>query len=841
MRASRSLILPSLLGLIVGVLSCSPPEPSPPLSPTATFSKFVLEEGLQIECVAAEPMIAEPVAMTFDEDGKLWVVEMRGYMTTIDMDGEDLPSGRVVVLSDSDGDGVMDNRQVFMDSLVMPRAVAVLSDGVLIAERKPLWFVEDTNGDGKGDRKTLVDSIYGASGMPEHSPNGLWRGLDNWYYNAKATARYRRIAGEWVKEKTEFRGQWGISHDDQGRLFYNYNWSQLHADLVPPNYLSRNPHHEASTGIDHGLTIERKIFPIRTNPAINRGYIPGTLDEAGKLIEFTSACSPFVYRGTALPEAYRGNAFVCEPTGNLIKRNIVTASGFNMSAYDPNPGKEFLASADERFRPVAFATGPDGALYFADMYRGIVQHGAYMTPYLREQILERKLDRPVSMGRIWRISPEAWTAPPTQALSEVSTIDLIPLLSHEDGWYRDVTQRLLIERKNESTIPVLREFVAEGPTALGRLHALWALEGLSALDAATAKTAWKDESEIVQAHALRLMEPLMVEDPTLQLEMGEKLKQAWSTAPPSLALQIILSAAALQPQDALSLLGDMMSEYAEEALLRDAALSSLENLEAQLLAQLSEDWKTDDPSKAIFLEMLAAATFKKGNVDELAVLFQQLNPKVGALDWQQNAILNGLVVQAGLQQTDPITLAKEPRFMLQMDQFDLDLQRKLRNLAGGLQWPGKAIEKAIAGTGKTLDEEGLKQFAKGRQQFLSICAGCHGNDGRGIKRFGPPLVQSEWVLGDERKLSLILLHGMEGPLEVNGKKYDAPDILPVMPSHSVVDDANIAAILTYIRNEWGHQAGAVARGTVGKTRVSSQGKVVPWTAEELKELALDAN
>lgn len=840
MKANCPLILSCLLGLLIGVYSCAT-EPSPPLSPAETMIKFELEEGLKIECVAAEPMIAEPVAMTFDEDGKLWVVEMRGYMATIDMDGEDLPSGRVVVLSDSNGDGQMDQRQVFMDSLIMPRAVAVLSDGVLIAERKPLWFVEDTDGDGKGDRKTLVDSIYGGNGMPEHSPNGLWRGLDNWYYNAKATARYRRIAGQWVKEKTEFRGQWGISHDDEGRLFYNYNWSQLHADLVPPNYLSRNPHHEATTGIDHGLTIERTISPIRTNPAINRGYIPGTLDEAGKLIEFTSACSPFVYRGTALPETYRGNAFVCEPTGNLIKRNIVTSSGFNLSAYDPNPGKEFLASRDERFRPVAFATGPDGALYFADMYRGIVQHGAYMTPYLREQILERKLDRPVTMGRIWRVAPENWTTPTVQPLSTISATDLVPLLSHEDGWYRDVAQRLLVERKDESTIPLLRQFVATGATDLGRLHALWTLEGLGAIDASTAQIAWQDESEIVRAHALRLMEPLLKEDDKLQADIGQQLQQDWSKAPPALALQIILSAEALQPQDALPLLGDMMSEYATEALLRDAALSSLAHHEAQLLTQLLGQWKSYDPSSAIFLEMLAAATFKKGSVEDLEPLFKPFNPSLDTLSWQQDAILNGLVVQAGLQQTDPILLEVKPVFMDEIDQFDVDLQRKLRKLASGLQWPGKAEEPAIAGTGKSLDEEGLKQFAKGRQQFLSICAGCHGTDGRGIKRFGPPLVQSEWVLGDERKLSLILLHGMEGPLEVNGKKYDAPDILPVMPSHSVVDDANIAAILTYIRNEWGHQAGAVARGTVGKTRVSSQGKVVPWTSEELKELALDAN
>ena len=145
--------------------------------------------------------------------------------------------------------------------------------------------------------------------MPEHSGNGLWRGMDNWYYNVKSRFRYQLVEGKWERDSTEFRGQWGLSHDDEGRLFYNYNWSQLHADLVPPNYLSRNKNHTPTTGIDHGLTIDRRIYPIRPNPAINRGYIPGTLDSAGRLLEFTAACSPHYYRGTALPETLLWKCF----------------------------------------------------------------------------------------------------------------------------------------------------------------------------------------------------------------------------------------------------------------------------------------------------------------------------------------------------------------------------------------------------------------------------------------------------------------------------------------------------------------------------------------------------
>ena len=457
--------------------------PSPARSPEEELASFQLEPGFKMQLVAAEPMVQDPVVITFDEDGRLWVVEMRGFMPDIDGAGEKEPVGRVSVLEDTDGDGVMDVSTIYIDSLILPRAIAVVPGGALIVENQSLWMTEDFNHDFKADAKTLIDPDYAGGPLVEHSGNGLWRGLDNWYYNAKSRFRYRLMEGGWQRDSTEFRGQWGISHDNEGRLYYNYNWSQLHADLVPPNYLSRNKHHTPTTGIDHGLTLDRRVYPIRPNPATNRGYIPGTLDESGRLLEFTAACSPLYYRGNAFSSNYAGSVFVCEPSGNLIKRNVVAEEGPLLAAHDPNPGREFLASTDERFRPVQLATGPDGAIYVADMYRGLVQHGPHVTPYLREQTISRKLILPVHLGRIWRIVPENWKPPAPTKLSVASSAELVAYLSNPNGWYRDMAQKLLVEKNDKSIQPALRELALHGASYFGRLHSLWTMEGLKLLEA----------------------------------------------------------------------------------------------------------------------------------------------------------------------------------------------------------------------------------------------------------------------------------------------------------------------------------------------------------------------
>lgn len=779
-------------------------------------------------------MVQEPISIVFDEDGRLWVVEMRGYMVDIDRHEDSVRVGRVSVLEDTDGDGVMDKSTVYLDSLMMPRALGLIKGGALLSESNSLWITQDLDGDLKADTKILLDSTYASNGLVEHSDNGLLLNTDNWYYNVKSSLRYRLLNDRWVRDSTEFRGQWGVSHDDEGRLFYNYNWSQLHADLVPPNYLGRNKNHKPSTGIDHGLTIDRRVYPIRSTPAVNRGYIPGTLDSEEKLIEFTAACSPLVLRSTVFPDEYYGNVFVCEPAGNLIKRNVLQKSGFMLSASDPNPGREFLASTDERFRPVNTTVGPDGALYIADMYHGIIQDGKYATPYLREKTLERKLDQPIHLGRIWRVVPENWQPSVPQKLSGAPASQLVKNLSHPDGWHRDMAQRLLVERADPSVTNELVELVKNSDDTLARFHALWALEGLNQSDPGLLLSLLVDGSPFIQITSLRILEPLAQKDPVLLGQLETALLTTYSSAPIEQVLQIALSSAALNPAFSHPMLADIAGKYGESPVIRDAVLSSLEDQEFAFLTELweSPDWQQQAQAKEIFLEMVTTAIFNKRDPRELASLLALLNVKESQFGWKEQTVVTGLAIQAGnIDKKGPVKLAAAPAILSQpTSTFD---SSKLQLLSAMFEWPGHTATAASNAGINVLDDAGRDQFALGRQHYLTTCAGCHGTDGAGISRFAPPLAGSDWVTGDEKRLALIILHGIEGPIDVLGKKYGAPDILPVMPAHSTLDDENIASILTYIRNEWGNNAGAVSRRLVGGTRVTSQGRVIPWTQDEL--------
>lgn len=826
--------------LASGLPGCSSMEssesgkgPSPEQSPAEELKSFELEPGLKIELVASEPMVQDPVVCTFDEDGRLWVVEMRAYMPDVEGEGERAPTGRVSVLEDTNEDGRMDRHTVYLDSLIMPRALAITSDGVLVVWEEDLWITRDLDGDLVADTRALIDPEYAGSNLPEHSPNGLWRGIDNWYYNAKSRFRYREIDGVWRKDSTEFRGQWGISHDDAGRLYYNYNWSQLHADLVPPNYLSRNKNHTPVLGIDYGLTLDRRVYPIRPTPAVNRGYIPGILDDENKLKEFTAACSPLVYRGTALPAEFYGNAFVCEPSGNLIKRNVVKSEGLHLAAQDPHPGKEFLASTDERFRPVHLAQGPDGALYVADMYRGLIQHKAYVTPYLREQTLSRKLELPIHLGRIWRIVPDDWKPSKTVKLSTLTSEQLMGYLSHPDGWYRDQAQRLLAERNDNAIIQELTDLASAGKDHLGRFHALWTLEGMGALNPAMLFPMLTDTDALVRSTALRLLEPFAAVDLNVRLKLERLLSGMWDQAPPEQVLQMAFTAKVLGSNASNKLLAGIATKYDTSALIREAILSSIGNHELSFMENLlsAAEWQHRKPAREIFLETLTSAIVRKRDAGELSTLLAMLDVEEGAFGWREKAILTGMSIQGYGGKVAPVRMRSEPRIFRRAD---LNIPAsQLEGLASLFSWPGSVSRDTTANQANELNEEQKEQFTLGRKFYLSSCSGCHGNDGAGLNRFAPPLQGSEWVVGDERRLALIVLHGIEGPLEVNGKRYAEPEILPVMPGHSTLDDAALAAILTYIRNEWGNHAGAVSRRTVGSVRLTNQGRVLPWTAEEL--------
>jgi hypothetical protein len=339
------------------------------------------------------------------------------------------------------------------------------------------------------DDRTEIASDYGNINNPEHSANGLMWAMDNGIYSANYTARFRWVGdGKFEREATVTRGQWGISQDDAGRIFYNSNSDPLRYDAVPSAYLKRNPAFTASGANVRlsGAAGKLPIWPGRMTTGVNRGY--KILNSEGKITSMTAASGPMVYRGALFPAEFRGDAFVPEPSANLIKRIRITEKDGVLTAENAYQGKEFMTSRDERFRPVNLFNGPDGALYVVDFYRGILQHRIYMTTFLRQQVEERKLDEGIGLGRIWRIVPDgAPKAKFNTGLARASIAELVTRLADPNGWVRDTAQRLLAGKREGSAAPTLRVAALDRKKPpVARLHALWALEGAGdSLDRAT--------------------------------------------------------------------------------------------------------------------------------------------------------------------------------------------------------------------------------------------------------------------------------------------------------------------------------------------------------------------
>ena len=243
------------------------------------ISEFIIHPDFEIECIAAEPLVSVPVEMEMDQDGNMWVVELTGYMRDIDGSEENKPDGKIVMLTDQDGDGVMDTRTVILDSLMAPRALCLINDGLLYNDGELLKW-----SDKSGDESThiVVDSHYVTGSNIEHQPNGLLYHVDNWIYSARSNTRYRFENNEWVTEITHFRGQWGLASDEIGRLIYNDNSNLIRGDVFLPRMLQNNPHLEINYSVGRRLTDINRVNPLQPT-SVNRGYQSGVLDEKGAL------------------------------------------------------------------------------------------------------------------------------------------------------------------------------------------------------------------------------------------------------------------------------------------------------------------------------------------------------------------------------------------------------------------------------------------------------------------------------------------------------------------------------------------------------------------------------
>ncbi len=555
----RILLIPIIL---LTLFACERSE----LYDDITLDEFILEEGFRIELVAAEPLLDSPMDMAWDDQGRIWVAEMPGYMRDLEGSDEYLPDGRIVILEDTDGNGQMDQRTVFLDSLVLPRSLALVYGGLLYVETPSLYWIS-IEGDKPG-RRELVDSNYVRGGNIEHQPNGLLYNIDHWIYSAKSQHRYQRRNGEWIKEATAFRGQWGITNDDQGRLFYNDNSNTLFGDHVPPNVLHRNPYQKVRNAYQQNICPDRRVYPVQAT-AVNRGYQDGVLDpETQKLQHFTSACGPLIYRGSQFPGEYYGNAFVCGPEVNLIKRVELTTKNGKVVGNQAYQGREFLISRDETFRPINLYNGPDGAMYVLDLRKGVIQHRAYMTRYLRDKIVNRGLQNITGLGRIYRISH---TTKPAQAanLPGDDASAWADLLGHPDAWVRERAMRWIVDHREREGIdlPDSNQLAIPTLSRLGQLQSDRLLQ------------LGRDEVPEILAQALFFAERLEAEQIASLLPSPEAAGDGLIRPAAAYAAGVLMRKSGTVPDGWLVLLKDA-------PLLQEAFISGLDGAETNLLPLL---------------------------------------------------------------------------------------------------------------------------------------------------------------------------------------------------------------------------------------------------------------
>src|SRR5207247_2088616 len=347
--------------------------------------------------------------------------------------------------------------------------------------------------------KELVTNQYGRlDSDPQNNANEFHWGLDNWMHVAAQDIGLRLKNGAFEVRRTLRRGQWGVAEDDAGRIYRNTNESALHVDLVPTAYFARNPNLLRTRGSYERLADDNPdlntVWPVRPNPGTNRAYQTGIDRPDGTLAKFTSVCAPLVYRGDRLPADLYGNVFVAEPAANLVSRIVLDNTGGTLRARKAYEKGEFLASTDERFRPVYISNAPDGTLYLVDMYRGIIQQRISITQYLHGEITKRQLVQPIERGRIYRV------------MHTTTQRDESPALAHPNGWRSDRAQQILVERGDKSVAPALTKLATTAPDPRTRLHALWTLDGIDAIDAETVTNALNDNSRDVRVSAIRMAE-----------------------------------------------------------------------------------------------------------------------------------------------------------------------------------------------------------------------------------------------------------------------------------------------------------------------------------------------
>jgi putative membrane-bound dehydrogenase-like protein len=573
---------------------------------------FQLRKGFRLELVAAEPLVVDPIAFGFDADGRLFVVEMNDYPEHRQR------LGQVKRLDDSDGDGRFDKATVFAKELRWPSAIHCYGGGVFVGSVPDLIFYKDTNDDGVADEKKVVLTGWGnrAGALdPEGVFGSLAWGLDNRIHGlvnrylgaitnlSDASARPVTLGGNFAFDPRTMRlsveageGQYGMGFNNDGRKFLCRQHRHIMTHLFDQRYGDRNPYYTmpdptVDIAVDGPKAALYRISPEEPWRVMRTKWRVEGLEEgieAGGRASgyFSAACGLMIYRGNAWPREYVGDAFVADPAENVVHHKKVTHTGPTASAERPADEQkvEFLASNDTWFRPVFMANAPDGTLYVADMYREIIE--ALGIP----DEIRKHLDMYAGndMGRIYRIVPEGFKQPPLPRLSSASLEELVATLEHANGWHRDTAARLLYERNDRAAVPFLAKLLTDSKSSVGRLHALYALEGLGALTKPLLLRALSDSDGVVREHAVRLSEGFL-ERGLFPGDLWKKLTACASDPVIGVRYQLAFTIGEARHPERVSVLTRIARSDGTERMMRAAVLSSLREGAGEAFSLLAND------------------------------------------------------------------------------------------------------------------------------------------------------------------------------------------------------------------------------------------------------------
>ncbi len=590
-----------------------------PHEPADALKTFQVLDGFKIEQVAAEPLVASPVAIAFDADNRMYVVEMRDYS---EQDQDHL--GRVRLVEDTDGDGIFDKATIFAEGLSWPTAITCYDGGVFVGAAPDIYYLKDTDGDDQADERRLVFTGF-SRGNVQGMLNSFHWGPDNRIHGTASTGggtihrpdtpdfKPVPLSGRdfsFDPLKLDLRpesggAQHGMSFDDWGRKFACANSDHIQLIMFEDRYVARNPHVSApgartSIAADGPQAEVFRISPIEAWRILRSrlrvtGQATGPIEGGGRAGGyFTGATGTTIYRGDAFPAEYRGQSFTGDVGSNIVHRKILSPNGVGLVANRADQGREFVASTDNWFRPAQFANAPDGTLYLIDVYREVIEHPASLPQEIKKHLdLTSGRDR----GRIYRIVPDGFKQPRLAKLGTAGTEELVQALASTNGWTRDTAARLLYERQDKQAIASLRALATSASQPQTRKQALDALAGLDALSAADLFARLDDEDSRVREHAVRLSENLANQDARLRL----KLLARADDGDLRVRYQLAFSLGEISDPAVSAALAKILKRDAADPWVRMAVFSSLAHGAGSVFTELTADksWRATPEGREV--------------------------------------------------------------------------------------------------------------------------------------------------------------------------------------------------------------------------------------------------